>query len=278
MPGLICPVCSKPLFDCGASYKCPGGHCFDKARKGYVNLNLASGARSKRHGDDTVMVASRSEFLDRGFYSPLLREIISAALRHVPAGSAGLLDAGCGEGYYTAAVAAALRDSGRDVSAVGVDLSRAALAAAHRRDPSLVLAAASAKKLPVADSSCDIVLSVFAPVFPEEFARVLRPGGVLIRAVPLERHLFGLKAAVYDEPYLNPPPGVELAGFELTERADVEYTLSLDGEEAAALFKMTPYYYKTGRADQEKLGKLPSLTTEAAFGVFTYARTSSVPG
>ena len=250
MPGLICPVCSKPLFDCGASYKCPGGHCFDKARKGYVNLNLASGARSKRHGDDTVMVASRSEFLDRGFYSPLLREIISAALR----------------------------DSGRDVSAVGVDLSRAALAAAHRRDPSLVLAAASAKKLPVADSSCGIVLSVFAPVFPEEFARVLRPGGVLIRAVPLERHLFGLKAAVYDEPYLNPPPGVELAGFELTERADVEYTLSLDGEEAAALFKMTPYYYKTGRADQEKLGKLPSLTTEAAFGVFTYARTSSVPG
>ena len=57
MPGLICPVCSKPLFDCGASYKCPGGHCFDKARKGYVNLNLASGARSKRHGDDAVMVA-----------------------------------------------------------------------------------------------------------------------------------------------------------------------------------------------------------------------------
>ena len=61
MPGLICPVCSKPLFDCGASYKCPGGHCFDKARKGYVNLNLASGARSKRHGDDTVMVICGDE-------------------------------------------------------------------------------------------------------------------------------------------------------------------------------------------------------------------------
>ena len=35
-----------------------------------------------------------------------------------------------------------------------------------------------------------------------------------------------------------------------------------------ALFMMTPYYYKTSRADQEKLEKLDTLSTNLDFGVF----------
>ncbi len=78
-----------------------------------------------------------------------------------------LLDAGCGECYYTAAVAAALRTAGKCVGAAGVDISKDALRWGGKRAPDLQLAVASVFRLPVAAKSCDILLNVFAPL-PEK--------------------------------------------------------------------------------------------------------------
>ena len=127
---------------------------------------------------------------------------------------------------------------------------------------------ASAFRLPVLPESCDLILDIFAPCAAEEFARVLRPGGVLLRAVPLPRHLFGLKAAIYEKPYENSPIEQALPGFESIARRDLCWTLTLDTpQKIDELFKMTPYYYKTSPADQAKVAALPSLSTELAFAV-----------
>ena len=97
---------------------------------------------------------------------------------------------------------------------------------------------------------------------------MLRPGGVLLRAVPLPRHLFGLKAAIYEKPYENSPIEQALPGFESIARRDLCWTLTLDTpQKIDELFKMTPYYYKTSPADQAKVAALPSLSTELAFAV-----------
>ncbi|MBP3381662.1 MAG: methyltransferase, partial [Clostridia bacterium] len=89
-----CPVCKDVLFICPDGWRCFRGHHFDKAKQGYVNL-LRSNS-SSGHGDDKLMVASRSDFLNKGFYAPL-RDAIAA---HIGKGHT-VLDAGCGEGYYT---------------------------------------------------------------------------------------------------------------------------------------------------------------------------------
>ena len=39
-----------------------------------------------------------------------------------------------------------------------------------------------------------------------------------------------------------------------------------------ALFQMTPYYYKTGAADQAKAQKAETLDTMLEFGVVVYER------
>jgi 23S rRNA (guanine745-N1)-methyltransferase len=263
---LSCPVCGKKLAPFGGSLKCENGHSFDVSRKHYVNLLMSEAPKEKRHGDDRAMVDARTAFLEAGYYDRFRDALCEAAAEYIPRGSR-IMDAGCGEGFYTAAVRDAV-----DADICGVDISATACAACARRG-GITVAAAGVGRLPVPSGSCAGLLNIFAPCAPEEFARVLAPEGVLIRGVPTENHLFGLKAAVYDEPRLNPPPDVSLPGFRLISRRSVEYDITLRcGRDIHNLFLMTPYYYKTGARDQAKLEGLERLDTHLGFAVLVYGK------
>ncbi len=272
MPALKCPVCGGALERVERIFRCEKGHSYDLAKQNYVNLLMSNKSSAKRHGDDKLMVRARKDFLDKGYYLFLRDEICRLAVEHC-SDSVEFLDAGCGEGWYTSAVKEALVSAGKSCAALGVDISKEALIAAGKRDKSLSLAVASINSLPVMDGSCDLVLNVFAPSDDAEFRRVLKKGGLLIKAMPLESHLFGLKRAVYDEPYLNGPAVYAPEGFEEVCRSEVRRMLRLEsGEDIRNLFMMTPYYYKTGKDDQEKLNRLSFLETEADFAVCVLRR------
>lgn len=272
MPEFKCPVCSSSLRRDARTMRCENGHCYDLAKQGYVNLLMSNRSAAKRHGDDKAMVLARQSFLDQGFYNCLLNAVCKAAVQ-LCKGSIDLLDVGCGEGFYTCGVKTALERAGVVCRAAGVDISREALIRAAKRGCDLQLAVASVSALPVQDESCDLLLNIFAPNSDDEFYRVLRPGGFLIRAVPLEDHLMGLKAAIYDHPYANPAPQYAPEGFRFVEQIAVRDRLALQScEDIRNLFMMTPYYYKTGRQDQEKLQNLSALETELAFCLFIHQR------
>lgn len=103
-----CPVCQEPLAGPhgrpsaggrggpGGSWSCPGGHCFDVAREGYVNLLLTHQRRHRQPGDSAEMLRHRRAFLDAGHYRRLAEAVASCAEP-----DQAVLDAGCGEGYYT---------------------------------------------------------------------------------------------------------------------------------------------------------------------------------
>ncbi len=262
-----CPVCGSAL-EGDKTLRCENGHTFDKNKQGYVNLLMSNASAAKRHGDDKLMVIARSEFLDKGFYAPV-RDALTAALLAHAAPHMRVLDAGCGEGWYTAHFARALAEYAPRVA--GVDISKDALRQAAKRGLT-GLAVASTAKLPVASDSCEAVLNIFSPPELAEFHRVLAPGGVLIRALPMENHLLGLKEAIYDRALLNPAPVTDIPGFQLLESVPVQYTINLQGEDIWNLFTMTPYYYKTGKADQEKLKARTQLTTQVEILVLTYEK------
>ena len=267
-----CPVCSLPLTAADGVYRCDGGHCFDIARGGWVNLLISRQSGSKRHGDDAMMVRARSEFLGGGWYTPLLESILSLVSPRAVQ-DIRILDAGCGEGWYLAGLLEGLRREGVSPQALGIDISRDAVKAAARRCPDGAFAVAGVTALPAGNRSCDLIMSLFAPVCLPEFRRVLADGGLLVRAYPLERHLYSLKAAVYDTPVENPPECFEPEGFRLIDEARVKFTMPLrSNAHIKALFAMTPYYYKTSAADQAKLDTLDSLDVEAEFGVCLYEK------
>ena len=264
----VCPVCGEPLVG-EQTLNCENGHCFDRSKYGYVNLLRSNQSGKKRHGDDRAMVLARSGFLDKGYYAPV-REAVLRALRAHASEGMRILDAGCGECWYTAYFARELAVFHPAVG--GVDISREALREGHKRGGA-ELAVASTARMPVADGSCDAVLNIFSPEELGEFHRVLRPGGVLIRALPLEGHLWGLKSAVYDTPYANPAPATELPGFTLLSREDVRFSIHLPcQEDIHALFRMTPYCWKTPRAGAERLTALKELDCRISFDIHVFHR------
>ena len=65
----------------------------------------------------------------------------------------------------------------------------------------------------------------------------------------------------------------ELPGLTFVKQREIRTVLRLNGtQEIADLFQMTPYYYKTGAADQAKAAELTTLETELEFAVRMYRR------
>lgn len=294
---LICPVCGEKsgnpprLHIDGKALRCPKNHSFDISAKGYVNLLLPQHKNVKDPGDSKEMVAARRMFLDSGAYSGLKIVLCECAAKY----SAGmekplLLDCGCGEGYYTVGLYEAIKPHGGQV--FGIDISKNALAGvAHRcrQRPAaaqsrtnegevigdIFCAAASVFRLPFADKCADMAAVIFAPFQREELLRTVRSGGVIITAIPGERHLYGLKALIYDQPRLNEVKPYEIPGMELLEKREVHDNLKITSQELLnALFTMTPYYYKTSPQDSDRLysyfGTSDCFETEIDFQVLCY--------
>lgn len=264
---LCCPICGQPLERMERSYLCPKRHCYDVAKEGYVNLLPANRKNSKDPGDDKDMVAARTRFLEGEHYAPL-RDALAALVGEKSPKT--VLDSGCGEGYYTAGVCAALRERGMETRVAGVDLSRSALKKAARRTKEAEFAVASVYHLPVADRSVDLLLNCFSPLALEEFRRVLRPGGTYLYVVPGAKHLWELKQVLYEKPYENAEEETAYEGFAYEAIIPVDFTITLDAPALQDLFRMTPYCWKTPKAGIERMNALDGLDVTASFRVHVF--------
>lgn len=265
---LRCPVCAAAMQadETGKSCRCTGArtHSYDFARSGYLNLTRPSDGE----GDLKEAINARRLFLNAGYYEPLSNQI-NAILQSLNAQT--VLDAGCGEGYYTNRMAKF------DRTVLGIDLSRAGIDVAAKQakqnNTNAAFAVGSIFSLPVSDAACDVVTNLFAPCCEREFSRVLKDGGCLILVGAGERHLMGLKEVLYENPYLNPGRADLPVEMREIDRRHLTYTVTVEGREAIeALFSMTPYYWRTSEADHAKLNNIQSLQTELDFDIFTYKK------
>lgn len=266
----ICPICHTALESEEKSLKCLNRHNIDKAKSGYVNLLMSQQTKKKRHGDDKFMVVARKEFLESGYYNILL-EKLKVVVSQYAKDQDVILDAGCGEGWYTDHLFKHLTQQALQIKMLGIDISKCAVDYAAKRNKDLQLAVASIVNLPVADDSCDMIISIFAPFSSEECQRALKQQGLLIKVIPLQKHLWSLKQAVYDVPYENVIENLEIEGFDLIEKVEIKEMIHLpNNHDIMSLFAMTPYYYKTGREDQLKIQKVETLDTEIEFAILVY--------
>ncbi|MCT2138206.1 putative RNA methyltransferase [Dietzia cinnamea] len=203
VPLLRCPLCGEAMRATDQGVTCGSGHPFDRARQGYLSL---FGPRGRRFPGDTAdQVAARDRVLSSGLFDGVLDELAAVARDAIgagaPAGSVSrrvVLEAGAGTGHYIAGVLDAVgRDAGgADVVGIGTEISAAAARRLARAHPAVAAVVADTwDGLPLADGCVDLVQVVFAPRNPSEFARVLRPGGTLVVAVPGEGHLEPLRSA-----------------------------------------------------------------------------------
>ena len=271
LKALRCPCCNAELLreDASKSLLCLGErkHCYDISSAGHINFAL----RHNGGGDSKEAVISRRNFLDTGAYAPVLNAISELLCELIPSGSF-VVDAGCGEGYYSTRIA----DKG--FSVCGSDLSKEAVISASKRATrekcdGAFFGVASVYELPVFDSSADAVVNIFAPCVEEEYSRVLRDGGYLCVVYAGKDHLMGLKRAIYDNTYENESRSDMPKKMELVAQRRVKYDIHLDStQKILDLFSMTPYYWRTSEADKSKLEVISELDTTVDIIIAIYKK------
>lgn len=267
-----CPVCAALLERGERAYTCPNHHSYDLSREGYTYLLPPNQKHSAAPGDDRRMAQARREFLSGGYYEPLLKTLCCQILSFCGQAPV-ILDAGCGEGYYTAGIFQALRTAGKAPRMAGTDISKFILRAAARREQGVEFAVASSYHLPLADGSVDLLLDCFSPLAQGEFRRVLRVGGVFLYVVPGAKHLWELKKVLYDRPYPNEERETPYEGFAYERIVPVDGTVTLPEQSAIQnLFHMTPYCWKTPRAGTDRLAALETLTITTSFRIHIFRK------
>jgi len=272
MIGIICPLCRERLERAPKTWVCARGHSFDVAKQGYVNLLPVQQKNSRAPGDSAEMVLARRQFLQAGLYSAL-RDAIVELLK--PMRAQGLLDIGCGEGYYTSAMTQVA------VEVMGLDIAKRAVQLAATRFRDVTWLVGSAALLPVADAAVDIVISLFTPLQILEMHRVLRPGGTVLLVTPAPEHLWSLRAGLFDDVRAHYPDKFLKdfeARFELYDRREVRMPLRLTQIALKQLLSMTPYAWKAKPEKREALEASDSFATEAAFSLMMFQKKSSFDG
>ena len=290
-PNFQCPVCAEPLVLQHKTYRCAQNHCYDQAKAGYVNLLLSQQKKSKQPGDSPEMVKARQDFLNAGYYQPMLEAVaMQLGDLHTPQRPAladaelemaepmHLLDMGCGDGYYLDSLVRTAPVQALPLSLSGVDVSKTAVTLAAKRKLPAQWAVASVYQLPFADQSFDLALSIFSPLDPQEVQRVLKPGGHLIMVGPGPDHLSGLMAHIYDDvrPHQGNPvleEAVQQGAFQHLTHQDLKYEMTVTGPDIFNLLTMTPYYWKCDEATQQAFREMQQLRTLAHFAVDCYLRT-----
>ncbi len=264
---LLCPVCSEQLHFGERQYVCPRGHSFDLARQGYVNLLAVQQKHSRNPGDTRDQVLSRRAFLEEGHYAPIAQALIDQAKELGITGP--ILDVGCGEGYYSSRLADAL---GAELT--GLDISKEAVRCAAAKYKGKQWLCATASHIPVKSGSVSLLTSLFALTLPEEFARVLSPGGWFFQVLAAQDHLLGLKGIIYDDLIFKEKDTVpELPGFALVRSVPIRFSFTAEGEQVRNLFSMTPHVFRVSKAGAERLAKTEQLTDTASCVLNIYRRT-----
>lgn len=237
---LRCPVCGTAFSHCGGSLRCISGHTFDPSRRGTVNF--APNAAPSRY--DAALFEARRRILEAGFYDAVINAIRSAMPK--PAGV--VLDAGCGDGTFTKAL--------QGETTVGIDLSKDAIRLAASGGGPILWTVGDLTRLPIRDASVDLILNLFSPAHYAEFARVLKPGGRLLKLVPQSGYLKEIRALMGDrlrrETYSNEAVVAHLSErFRIINRTRITETHSLSPEQAADFLRMTPLTFGAAPDDRD---------------------------
>jgi len=274
-----CPLDGLPLVPVNKSLRCANNHTFDVSRYGYVNLLPVQLKPSRDPGDSKAMVAARRRVLDAGVFQPLaiaINEIATGVLTPSTTENITLLDAGCGEGYYTASLHEALCDEQEQlaIKVAGVDISRWAVTAATKRYPHLSWAVGNNKQLPLATGAAQLITCIFG--FPTwQPWSILQHAGqsVMVVDAGLE-HLLELRELIYPEVKLHKPDRTEAsttAGYLQTTTRQVRFQQLIERrDQLDDLLLMTPHGAKATTDRRASIDQLVNrmLTIDTTITVY----------
>ncbi|HZZ18223.1 MAG TPA: methyltransferase domain-containing protein [Opitutaceae bacterium] len=246
-----CPFCSEPLLRSGNSYTCANRHNFDLSKEGYLSL-LHGRGNYQQIGDDKQMIQARVRVHGLPAYQGLAKEIADYCPSACTA--QGILDIGCGDGFFLDHVARA----SAPCQGVGVDISKSALAKAAKAYPGLffVRTDAAHEKLPFADASFGLVLSIFAPRPVDEVRRITKADGGWLIVTATQDHIREVREflplAAIGTGKLDAPTS---RSYLVLKSGTFEQVASVGHEDLVSIIEMSPSIHRLRRDFGEKWGE-----------------------
>lgn len=195
-----------------------------------------------------------------------LRELIS---EHVSADNPSVMDLGCGEGTFGRAL---FEDCSKTYC--GIDLSKQAIKLATRswKDATWVVANAD-RILPAADSSVDLLISLFGRRPTTEINRVLRVGGCFVAAIPGPNDLLELREIVQKEAQQRDRHQAVIdqckaAGLDLAQHRLWTFTATMDSDAVKNALAMTYRAFRNSEHDRIETISEIDVTLQAHLLVF----------
>lgn len=262
-----CPICGKKIRFHAGSLVCKKEHCFDISAKGYVNM---LGATRPLKGYDKQFFKSRGEFFAKGYYAHILDAIIkkvseikAAADGSEPATQLVLVDAGCGEGYYSSALAGRIEG----LQIIAFDIAADAIVCAAKSKENVAWTIADVTNIPVKDGICDILLDVFTPASYKEFGRILKKGGYILKVIPGSNHLKELRKAAREQLKNKDYSGDDVSDYfeqhyDILSQETLTNTMPIDQETLKTLTEMTPLLFDVD-VSRLDLSEISEITVEA---------------
>ena len=254
-----CPICRENLTLVESSLKCENRHSFDLAKFGYVNL----APQIKQSANyDKENFQNRQQILEAGFYQAIL-EAVSDLLSNSK-NAKTILDIGCGEGFYSRK----LQESHSDKTFYAFDISKDSVQIAAKSEPNWAVNwfVGDLARLPIKDTSMDILLDIFSPANYGEFRRVLSKDGILIKVIPTENHLKEIRQKVQDQLTKKDYSNQDIKNhfqehFTILSSQTASLTKPITAEQLQALLSMTPLLF---HIDQSKIdwSQLTEITIE----------------
>lgn len=175
----ICPICKTELdiVDNQNAIFCKFGHTFNISKKGTIQLVN----KYIKSDYDEKLFTSRSLMMKSGLFTEVFDRINS----EISANSV-VVDAGSGEG-------SALIDlrAKKDILGLGFDLSSEGVAASSRglALENILFAVSNLANIPLKNRSVDYIINLLSPASYEEFQRILKKEGLLLKIVPNSQYL-----------------------------------------------------------------------------------------
>ena len=229
-----CPHCKEPMqVIADGRLQCENRHSFDVAKQGYIYM-LAKPMNSMYSKE---LFDSRHHIITSGLYDRVQQKIADL----IGTGDVQILDTGCGEGSHLARICAQLDGA----VGVGIDIAKEAIIAAAKFNPGQIWCVGDLAKSPYQAASFDIVLNFLSPANYEEFARLLKPGGKVIKVVPQENYLKELRMQAFadteKESYTNASTVERFKEqFAQVSVERLTYTVPLAASDVPKLLQMTP--------------------------------------
>lgn len=245
-----CPTCHKEFVLNGYSLICEENHQFDLSKKGTIYF-LSHSIKTEYN---KKMLLHRGKMIQSGMYKPLLDKIIESMNL-----TGNTLDVGCGEGSFLSELTRLGLAGGK----TGFDISKDGIYLASSQPIDAFWCVADLTNLPFNDHSMDTILNIFSPSHYQEFQRVLKQDGTVIKVIPEEGYLKELRAAFYPDDREKQSYSNEkvLAKFskEMSIVSDerVTYKFEIPKVNQLDLLEMSPLEWGVSETVKQKLQKAP---------------------